>query len=108
LKDVPVDLALALTFIAVILTCATITAIPVIMIRKGMGIRYVHDDPPLVIPGEVIKDDDTAFFDEHDLAAMEAHEERPEFVHTEILVNGIKAGPDGVVPPAEESSWWRR
>lgn len=106
-------LALALTIIAVLLVIIAVLSIPVIMIRRGQGIKYVYDDDPppsAVIPGEVIDDHDAdaAFFDQNDLAARKAKEERPGFVHTEILVNGIKAGPDGIVPLAEEKGFWRR
>jgi hypothetical protein len=64
-----------------------------------------------LIPGEIVEEDTPrkdAFFDEHDLAAAEAHEERPEFIHTTIEVNGIPAGPDGVVPLQKEKGWLRR
>lgn len=105
------SLALALTIIAVLLVIIAMLSIPVIMIRQGQGIKYVYDPPPpAVIPGEVIDDHDAdaAFFDDNDLAAKKAKEERPGFVHTEILVNGIKAGPDGIVPLEKEKGFWRR
>lgn len=77
--------------------------------HRGLFIRTVHDHPEHpVIRGEVIREPEEVFFDEHDLAVMEAHAERSEFVHTEILLNGIKAGLDGTVPPEKEGSWWRR
>jgi hypothetical protein len=78
--------------------------------HRGLFIRtvYASEPPaPVVVQGEVIEEP-TPFFDEHDLAVMEARTERPEFVHTEILLNGIPAGPDGTVPPDKETSWWRR
>jgi len=104
-------IALVLTIIAALLIVIGVIAIPVIMIRKGMGIKYVYEPPPpeIVIPGKVIEeDDDTAFFDEHDLAVMEAHKERPEFIRTQILVNGVETGPDGIPVPEEKETWWRR
>ncbi len=105
--------ALACTIIAVLLFIIMLLIVPVVVIRKGAGIKYVYGEAPLppgtVIPGEIIEDDDTAFFDEHDLAVMEAHEERPEFIRTQVLLNGVETGPDGLVVPEEkEKPWWRR
>lgn len=107
-------LAIALTIIAVLLVIIGVLAIPVIMIRQGQGIKYIYreQDPAADVPPAVIlKEESTpedAFFDERDLAAREAHEERPEFVHTTIDVNGIRAGSDGVVPLEKEKGFWRR
>lgn len=105
-------MALTLTAVAVFLFCLLLLVILVVIIRSGMGVRYVYPPPsqlaPPVIPGEVIEDADDVFFDEHDLAVAEAHEERPEFIRTQVLVNGIPAGSDGTVPDTEKRSWWRR
>jgi hypothetical protein len=106
------SLALTLTFLAVILVIAFLALIPVIMIKKGLGVKYVYDDPPqpqVILSGEVIEEPEEAFFDEHDLAVMEAHKERPEFTRTQVLLNGEETNPDGTaLRPEKERSWWRR
>jgi hypothetical protein len=107
-------MAVAIVFMvgAVFLFSAILLYILIVVLRKGMGVKYVYmqNPPPAVVPGEVIRDEDPddAFFDENDLAAMEAHEERQEFVRTQILVNGVEAGPDGIVPLPKERGWMRR
>jgi hypothetical protein len=106
-------LALALTFVAVILFVIVVGSIPVLMIIKGMGFRPVYitreEPPPVIIPGTVEQDTpEDVFFDQHDLAAAEAHEERKEFVHTTVLLNGVETGPDGTVPAEKRGTWFRR
>lgn len=106
-------MALGLTIIAALLFAVVAFIVPCVLIRRGQGVKYVYGNYPPdpgtpVIQGEVVDDPDTAFFDEHDLAVMEAKEERPEFVRTEILVNGIRANADGIVPSEGRESWWRR
>jgi len=109
-------LAIALTIIGTLLFIIFLISIPLVIVRKGMGVRtiYMYDDrgedPQKVPPAVILKEGtpEDAFFDERDLAAREAHEERPEFVHTTIDVNGIRAGSDGVVPLEKEKGFWRR
>lgn len=69
--------------------------------HHGLFIKTVYVTDDTIIQGRVvpeIPDADQAFFDEHDVAVMEARAERPEFVKTTILINGIRMGPDGQTP----------
>lgn len=100
-------------FLAFLITAVVCNAIWVavftVSYRRGLFIRNVREEE--ILEGTIVdrpRRPEEAFFDEHDLAAAEAHQERPEFVHTEILLNGIRAGPGGTVPPEKEGSWWRR
>lgn len=86
-----------LSLVAVILGCLMITLLIVRQLATmNPLIRhiYIGESPP-VIEGEVVSPDQ-AFFDEKDVAVMEAHEERPEFVKTTIDFNGVRVGPDGL------------
>lgn len=77
--------------------------------KQGLFIRTetVYRDPP-VIPGEVIREEQEPFFDEKDVAAMEAHAERPEFHGTIVEINGVKVGADGLpeeMEPRPRTFW---
>jgi hypothetical protein len=99
--------------LAMIVFCVIIAGVLWNIHRRGLAVipirYYAEDPPPLAIPDE---EDQTPFFDEHDISAAEAHAEHPEFHNTVVEVNGIRVGRDGMPQEGKGSgtlwSWWRR